>query len=47
MVPLSNVTLGVQISGDNEATTLATLISNPGMDVQTALEDLSKRYNDG
>ena len=47
MVPVSNVTLGVQISGDNEATTLATLISNPGMDVQTALEDLSKRYNDG
>lgn len=47
MVPVSNVNLSVQISGDNEATTLATLISNPGMDAMATLEELSARYNNG
>lgn len=47
MVQVSNVNLGVQISGDNEATTMATLISNPDMDIAATLEELSKRYNDG
>ena len=48
MVQVSSVNLGVQIAGDSEATTMATLISNPSMEnVRETLEDLSKRYNDG
>lgn len=47
MVPVSNVLLGVQVTGDSEATTLATLISNPDMDIASTLEQLSDRYNDG
>ena len=47
MVQVSSVNLGVQIAGDSEATTMATLISNPGGNVRETLEDLSKRYNDG
>lgn len=47
MVQVSSVNLGVQIAGDNEATTMATLISNPGMDIAATLEELSSRYNMG
>lgn len=47
MVPVSNVLLGVQVTGDSEATTLATLISNPDLDIENTLQQLSDRYNDG
>ena len=47
MVQVSNVTLGVQVAGDSEATTLATLICSPDMDIESALESLSVRYNEG
>lgn len=47
MVPVSNVSLGVQITGDNEATTMATLIGSPDMDIDSTLVDLSTRYNTG
>lgn len=47
MVPVSNVSLGVQITGDSEAATLALLIDTPDMDIDTTLADLSARYNTG
>ncbi|WP_026507203.1 ABC transporter substrate-binding protein [Butyrivibrio sp. MC2013] len=47
MVQVSNVNLGVQITGDNESTTFAQLIDSPDMDIDATLADLSKRYNDG
>lgn len=47
MVQVSSVNLGVQITGDNEATTMAQLINNPDMDINATLEELSKRYNEG
>ncbi len=47
MVQVSSVNLGVQIEGDNEATTIATLIDNPELDIETTLSDLSAKYNTG
>lgn len=47
MVQVSSVNLGVQITGDSEAVTMAQLISNPDMDIDTTLSELSARYNDG
>lgn len=47
MVQVSNVNLGVQIVGDSEAVTMAQLINNPDLDIESTLEELSQRYNDG
>lgn len=47
MVQVSNVNLGVQIVGDSEAVTMAQLISNPDLDIDSTLQELSQRYNDG
>lgn len=47
MVQVSNVNLGVQITGDSEAVTMAQLINNPELDIEQTLTELSKRYNDG
>ncbi|WP_310603371.1 ABC transporter substrate-binding protein [Anaerosporobacter sp.] len=47
MVQVSSINLGVQITGDSEATTMAYLISVPDMDIDSTLADLSTRYNTG
>lgn len=47
MVQVSSVNLGVQITGDSEAVTMAQLISNPDMDIDATLSELSARYNNG
>jgi multiple sugar transport system substrate-binding protein len=47
MVQKSNVILGVQVTGDNEATTMSQLITVPDLDIDSTLEDLANRYNDG
>ena len=47
MVQKSPVILGVQITGDNEATTISQLIAVPDMDIDSTLEELSNRYNEG
>lgn len=47
MVQTSSVMLGVQLTGDDDATTIAQLIANPSMDIDTTLKSLSDRYNDG
>lgn len=47
MVQVSNVNFGVQITGDSEAVTMAQLINNEELDIESTLKELSKRYNDG
>lgn len=47
MVPICNVNLSVQITGDNEATTMALLMGTPDMDIDSTLTDLAARYNTG
>ncbi|WP_069999208.1 ABC transporter substrate-binding protein [Cellulosilyticum sp. I15G10I2] len=47
MVQTSKVVLGVQLTGDNESTTVAQLIAVPSMDIDSSLAELSKRYNQG
>lgn len=47
MVQVSNVNLSVQIIGDSEAVTMAQLINNPELDIESGLQELSDRYNEG
>lgn len=47
MVQVSSVVLGVQITGDNDGTTIAQLIAVPEMDIDDILADLTNRYNQG